>query len=174
MLYLSFIWSVYYLCWFVYVTVFGVISPGHQAILFRYCHVIICHRPCIYINSDICTSLLSVYICRYHLLSSFFSFFFICMKYLKKKKEKLISNFNVRVKKNVFISVNKYTYIYILYIWNYIFFRCGRIFFMIYPYVYIYITWELRLADLSHTMLLRYGSLCFVCCIISVLDFIQY
>lgn len=154
---------------------FGVISPGHQAILFRYCHVIICHRPCIYINSDICTSLLSVYICRYHLLSSFFSFFFfICMKYLKKKKEKLISNFNVRVKKNVFISVNKYTYIYILYIWNYIFFRCGRIFFMIYPYVYIYITWELRLADLSHTMLLRYGSLCFVCCIISVLDFIQY
>lgn len=96
------------------------------------------------------------------------------MKYLKKKKEKLISNFNVRVKKNVFISVNKYTYIYILYIWNYIFFRCGRIFFMIYPYVYIYITWELRLADLSHTMLLRYGSLCFVCCIISVLDFIQY
>lgn len=47
-------------------------------------------------------------------------------------------------------------------------------FFMIYPYVYVYITWELRLADLSHTMLLRYGSLCFVCCIISVLDFIQY
>lgn len=40
--------------------------------------------------------------------------------------------------------------------------------------IYIYITWELRLADLSHTMLLRYGSLCFVCCIISVLDFIQY
>lgn len=119
---------------------FGVISPGHQAILFRYCHVIICHRPCIYINSDICTSLLSVYICRYHLLSSFFFLFFYLYEiFKKKKKEKLISNFNVRVKKNVFISVNKYTYIYILYIWNYIFFRCGRIFLWYIPmYIYIY------------------------------------
>lgn len=117
---------------------FGVISPGHQAILFRYCHVIICHRLCIYINSDICTSLLSVYICRYHLLSSFFSFFFYLYEIFKKKKEKLISNFNVRVKKNVFISVNKYTYIYILYIWNYIFFRSGRIFLWYIP-MYIYI-----------------------------------
>lgn len=119
-------------------------------------------HSCLYIFVDIICWVLS------------FLFFLFVWNIKKKKKEKLISNFNVSVKKNVFISVNKYTYIYILYIWNYIFFRCGRIFFMIYPYVYIYITWELRLADLSHTMLLRYGSLCFVCCIISVLDFIQY
>lgn len=38
----------------------------------------------------------------------------------------------------------------------------------------INIAWELCMADLSHNMLLLYGSLFFVCCTISVLDFIQY
>lgn len=41
--------------------------------------------------------------------------------------------------KNVFISVNKYTYIYILYIYEIIYSsHVGGIFFIIYPYVYIY------------------------------------
>lgn len=141
------------MCWFMYVTVLELFPPGHQAILFYVGDIKwSCFIESVYKVGYIHTLSLFVYICRYYMrLLNFPPFFFICIKYLIETSQQIC------VWKYVFISVNKYTYIYILYIWKYIFFRCGRNFFFIIFPVYIYISWELRL--IYHTLAVTRFSL---------------